>query len=442
MANPIYKKASKKKKHAVELGIGLGLVLPICAAAIIVPSVLVTQGYPTDNNFKLIIVSGENVGEVFPSEIELTPVENDKVYAVKGVYNDEDDEIKEINIESTNPNKFVCRANKSKRNATNLKASKNWAIEVLATNDAEAYDYATFILNIVDASDRQLKVIVNVWIGPSLITDNSITYNDGTEYKLIGELSPSKFLTNQQQTFQTDKGLLVIKQEDWIKVQQVNIAALDRSTSIPDGFLANLDNLTSVNLTGLANIKTIGKNFLSNCPQLPLLDLTMIQSLTSIGNNFLSNNTSLSELHLTEKNVTSIGDCFLSGCSGLTNTSVDFSKFTILDTIGTNFLDSCTSLTELDLSKLTKLNNIGSGFFNECSLLNIIKLPRGTTIPANFNGWGNNVGQENGTTFIELNCGEDDAHGYVRRDNYLSSSWSNSTVKDENVAWWTPYRAP
>eukprot|EP01060_Flectonema_neradi_P034304 TRINITY_DN5979_c0_g1_i1.p1 TRINITY_DN5979_c0_g1~~TRINITY_DN5979_c0_g1_i1.p1 ORF type:complete len:332 (+),score=40.51 TRINITY_DN5979_c0_g1_i1:159-1154(+) len=119
--------------------------------------------------------------------------------------------------------------------------------------------------------------------------------------------------------------------------------------------------VASVELLGLKNITLVGDNFLSKCAKLASLDVGCLNNVTSIGDNFMAECSSLSSLDLRSfNNVTVIGNCFLGGCSSLS--SADLARFTNVTSIGHNFLVGCSSLTSLDLSNLNSLTKVGNNF--------------------------------------------------------------------------------
>ena len=66
-------------------------------------------------------------------------------------------------------------------------------------------------------------------------------------------------------------------------------------------------------------------------------------------------------------NITSIGDDFLKGCSGLKE--INFNGLKDIQTIGDSFLSGCSNLKEVDLSPMTSLVSIGKSFAYNCPYL-------------------------------------------------------------------------
>ena len=184
------KDLNKKRRHALELGIGLGLVLPICLAGVITTAALLTSCHPTNNDFKFIITSGPEEGKELPTEITLTPNEMEKVYVVKPVCNGDKIDVSKITIDSTDTNKFNGRAIK------NYPSSKKstWTIEIYATNEAQLQDNATITFIVNDSDNNQYKYNINTWYEPISSSSNFITYG-GVEYELAPNLDPDLFST-------------------------------------------------------------------------------------------------------------------------------------------------------------------------------------------------------------------------------------------------------
>ena len=72
------------------------------------------------------------------------------------------------------------------------------------------------------------------------------------------------------------------------------------------------------------------------------------------------------------KNVTSIGNYFLRGCSSLT--SLDLNAFSNVTSIGALFLNDCSALTSLDLNAFSNVTSIGMYFLYGCSKLTQFKV--------------------------------------------------------------------
>jgi hypothetical protein len=69
-------------------------------------------------------------------------------------------------------------------------------------------------------------------------------------------------------------------------------------TVIPDDFLEECSNLTSIDLSGLSNVTTIGDNFLGGSYDLTSIDLSPLSQVTAVGEWFLTSCPSLTRLDL------------------------------------------------------------------------------------------------------------------------------------------------
>ena len=184
-------------------------------------------------------------------------------------------------------------------------------------------------------------------------------------------------------------------------IEKVNINVFSSIESIGDDFMFMMSDNTKLEgvngMTSLSNLKSIGNNFLSNCTGLKSdnIDLSGLTNLETIGNNFMSgcNNNSFTKLNFNSlTSLKTIGTYFLSDCTKLTDT-LSLSKVKNLENIGNNFLNGCTSLTTIDLSSLTKLVSFGTNFAYGCSNLKTLEL----------NGLSSLKELDNNHTFI-LNC--------------------------------------
>ena len=96
------------------------------------------------------------------------------------------------------------------------------------------------------------------------------------------------------------------------------------------------------------------------------------EGVTSVGNYFLSNCTGLTSLTL-PAGLMSAGSQFLFGCTGLTSLTLPAG----LSSVGDNFLRNCTGLTSITLPE--ELTSVGHYFLSGCTGLTSIDLPDGLT---------------------------------------------------------------
>ncbi len=111
------------------------------------------------------------------------------------------------------------------------------------------------------------------------------------------------------------------------------------------------------------NLTTVGDGFLIGCTGLTTVELSDLANLTAVGNSFLDNCTGFTAVDLSGlANVTTVGCWFLSRCTGLT--TVDLSLLSNVTTVGDDFLRECIGLTEVALSPLAKLTTVSGGFLS------------------------------------------------------------------------------
>ena len=143
-------------------------------------------------------------------------------------------------------------------------------------------------------------------------------------------------------------------------------------TSLEDGFMTQSTTLTEISHLP-STIESIGDQFLTYCTGLTSVNLSGLRNVTSIGNDFLSECSGLQTLELSPlSKVTSIGDYFLSSCSGLT--SLDLSPLTGVTSIENYFLWKCSDIQTINLSGLSNVESIGNAFLTYCSGIQTINL--------------------------------------------------------------------
>ena len=119
--------------------------------------------------------------------------------------------------------------------------------------------------------------------------------------------------------------------------------------------------------TGLTT--SVGDSFLSGCSGITKLELAALVDVTSVGDGFLRDCSNLTTLDLSPMtHVTTVGDYFLSGCIGLT--TLDLTALASVTSAGDYFMFNCSNLTALDLSRLASVKSVGVGFLHGCSSLN------------------------------------------------------------------------
>ncbi|QOL20221.1 leucine-rich repeat domain-containing protein [Candidatus Bodocaedibacter vickermanii] len=152
------------------------------------------------------------------------------------------------------------------------------------------------------------------------------------------------------------------------------------TTSIGDNFLNRCIHLVSINLHQLTNVTSIGKEFISTYDStLQNIDLSGLTHVTTIGDCFLQECSGLTRVNLSAlTNAQTIGDGFFYRCNGLA--SVDLSGLTAVQTIGQYFFYGCSGLSSVDLSALTKVTSIGDGFFLRCIGLTSVDLSALTNV--------------------------------------------------------------
>ena len=149
-------------------------------------------------------------------------------------------------------------------------------------------------------------------------------------------------------------------------------------------------------------VTSVGDNFLTSCTGLTSVDLPA--GLTSVGDYFLRGCTGLTSIDLPD-GLTSVGSHFLRGCSGLTSLTLPEK----LESEGGHFLRGCTGLTSLTLP--AGLSSVGDSFLSGCTGLTSIDLPDGLTSVGNYFLYGCT-----GLTSLTLPAGLTSAGNYFLRD--------------------------
>ena len=122
-------------------------------------------------------------------------------------------------------------------------------------------------------------------------------------------------------------------------------------------------------------VTSVGDYFLSNCTG--LTSLTLPAGLMSAKHHFLFGCTGLTSLTL-PAGLSSVGDNFLRNCTGLTSITLPEE----LTSVGNYFLYDCTGLTSIDLPD--GLTSVGSYFLLNCTGLTSLTLPAGLTSAGNY----------------------------------------------------------
>ena len=122
-------------------------------------------------------------------------------------------------------------------------------------------------------------------------------------------------------------------------------------------------------------VTSVGNYFLSNCTG--LTSLTLPAGLMSAKHQFLFGCTGLTSLTL-PAGLSSVGDNFLRDCTGLTSITLPEE----LTSVGYYFLSGCTGLTSIDLPD--GLTSVGDYFLLDCTGLTSITLPEELTSVGNY----------------------------------------------------------
>ena len=122
-------------------------------------------------------------------------------------------------------------------------------------------------------------------------------------------------------------------------------------------------------------VTSVGNYFLSNCTG--LTSLTLPAGLMSAKHQFLFGCTGLTSLTL-PAGLSSVGDNFLRDCTGLTSITLPEE----LTSVENYFLSGCTGLTSIDLPD--GLTSVGSYFLLDCTGLTSITLPEELTSVGNY----------------------------------------------------------
>ena len=152
----------------------------------------------------------------------------------------------------------------------------------------------------------------------------------------------------------------------------LDLSAASGVTHIGNDFLRHSTRLTKVDLSGLGNVRRIGNGFLYWCPKLDTVDLSGFGSVARIGNSFLCSCARLTRLDLSAlRGLTHIGHGFLMMCSRLA--VLVLPRMCGEAHVGALFLNNCTALTALNASGLANVTQIESKFIN-CAALRTLDL--------------------------------------------------------------------
>eukprot|EP00760_Papus_ankaliazontas_P029713 PhM_4_TR439/c1_g2_i1/m.20088 len=132
---------------------------------------------------------------------------------------------------------------------------------------------------------------------------------------------------------------------------QFDEASTSCVSQIDSSFLLNQLWLKSIDLNVFRNVHSIGSRFLEGCRALESLDISPLSSMTSIEFNFVRGCSNITRMETSwNRNfdkVQSVGSCFMQGCSSLPE--IDLSSLSNVHTVDAGFLSNCCSLTHLDL---------------------------------------------------------------------------------------------
>ena len=138
-------------------------------------------------------------------------------------------------------------------------------------------------------------------------------------------------------------------------------------TTIGDGAFKNCGALTEIDLSQ-TQVTSIGQYTFFNCSGMETVTLPYI--LTSIGRYAFNACSALTRIDLSETQITSIGQCAFGGCSSL---MMALLPDTLTEIESSAFL-RCSVLTEVDLSQ-TQVTSIGGYAFQNCSGLKTAAMP-------------------------------------------------------------------
>ena len=183
---------------------------------------------------------------------------------------------------------------------------------------------------------------INVYsVTPPVVETNLMTYG-GQEYELAANIDPNVFCGT---TTPESKSAYIVPLKNGTnltiylgdyqhkKITSLSLKNCDSTkTTINDSFLRDCENLASLDLTGLGEIITIKSYFLMNC-------------------------------------------------NAITSLNVNFDKFIKLETIESSFLANCKKFTEVDMSMMTSLKTMGSNFLQGCSNVTDLWVPFTSTPP-------------------------------------------------------------
>ncbi|MCF0227949.1 MAG: hypothetical protein HUJ52_03955, partial [Malacoplasma sp.] len=373
-----------KKRKSLWLGIGLGLILPVCAACITVPLVLLPNKIAAKNEFKFIIASSEGWGSEVPSVIHFTPEECEKYYFVNVFYNDEKDDVQSISVESSNPSKFGCEVERSKTQNNSLKQGWTWSIRIYVNEEAGLWDTADINFKIIDSQKREGRLTIGVVMKGSEKCLLTIPNTEHATYKINDE----EITTPYSQMFNPGAEIkLEVTPTDEYVFKSWND---DQSTDNPRTFkLTSNKNISAVVMK--ENKMDWNKYIFKE--QFTLKDDINPNIFCSCDNNGNRRSQKFEFKDGNSKTVSEwsqwdfvtgayFGNCDLSityldkyflSMTGVEN--VDFSGLSHITVIDDAFFFAATSIKSLDLRIFNKLTYIGCNFLRNCTGLKTIYLP-------------------------------------------------------------------
>ena len=358
-----------KKRKSLWLGIGLGLILPVCAACIAVPLILLPSKIPAKNEFKFIIASGEGEGSEIPSVIHFTPEECEKYFFVNVLYNGENDDIENITVASSEPSKFGCEVERSKMQNNSLSQTWTWSIHIYANKEAALWDTADINFKITDFQKREGNLTIGVVMKESgqcvltilaeencvyklndkeITTPYSETFDPGTEIKVEAipnsgyefikwnddgsTVNPRTFTLLRSKTVSADISEILQENKLWFgsesepyilpdridpnalfctqvngELNKVTFEAKDGSVI---GKILDWNDWSMIHRVVIGNISNsvtgINDYFFYKCTNLSVIDLSGLKGINYIGSDFFNDSYSLSYLKLMDQDPTTI----------------------------------------------------------------------------------------------------------------------------------------
>lgn len=193
---------------------------------------------------------------------------------------------------------------------------------------------------------------------------NFMILKDDSRVDLIDYISPMSLISDDTITSGKYQMRVPLKTGGDITIDSDNVTHVtistcstdNTSTFVPNNFLRNCVNLTSVDLKGLSTVHgNVWPYFLAGCTSLKNVDLSPLGGVNNIGDHFMSNtgvtSTKDNPLNLTGlKNVTSIGTNFLASDEGIEY--LNFSPMSKLASVDQYFLYNCKNLTGVNMGAI------------------------------------------------------------------------------------------